>query len=1112
MAGVRTTPASLKRVWAFLSLGGLVLAGSLMSAEVPVAPPADLPGSEEQVVEVRVVGHKRVAIEKITPQIRTRAGRVFSPDTVEEDVRRLNATRWFVQVKPYVKKVAGGRQVIYEVLERPVLEYVRFVGHEKVSRKQLLKESGVKGGDPADPFAVEEGRRKIEEYYRGKGFGKVQVSVLEGAKTGDRGAIYRIHEGPKQRILWTQFQGNAIASDERLKTLVQSKPGIFWLFKGNLDRKLLDEDVNRLQAYYRGLGFFEARVGRPSVELTDKQDWATVTFVIDEGPRYEIRNVSVIGNKKFESQQLTQDLKLKPGQYFNQSDMQMDVSALQDTYGGVGYIFADVRPEPRFDEEKKGVLDLVYHISEGSRYRVGRVDVEIKGLYPHTRVTTVLNRMSLQPGDIVDIRELRASERRLKASGLFRNDPAQGVSPKIVFTPPSHDSEEAVARRPKSPNGFRGQSPDEPDQAIGLRLQGESAYPENPGAWEENASVTPHDPTSWAEPDSLPRVPVNSTAAEPEAGSMTFNGNAEAGWIHQVVIDERSHQWRRVPRSANEARGASQDSVLGLDPGRAIRVAPEGILVRAQSPDPVQAQGRLVGSGDSGLVVRGQYSADSGYSTSAAAPVSSTRSPLFGVRPTSTTSTPWAAPAVQSSVTPANNTSAGSRTANGGWGAPARPAQIGLVKNDPDGLPNNGGVLNPAGPAGGTFTPNAGSAVNGSATSPLFAPNGGPPAEVLPAIPNDSGSPLFDPNEDIPLHIPLNPIVEDTETGRLMFSVGVNSEAGLIGSVVIDEQNFDWTRFPRSWEEIRNRTAWRGRGQRFRAEAMPGTEVQKYAVTFQEPNLLDSQVSLSLSGFFYNRIFTEWSEERVGGRIGLAYQFTHDLSGTVAYRGAKVSIYNPIATDVPELNRALNSSALHGFSVGLNHDTRDNPFLATEGHLIEMSLEQVVGTFQYPRAEIDVRQYFLVHQRADGSGRHVISLSGRFAWTGDDTPIYENYFIGGFSTLRGFRFRRASPVDFSNQVGDVTVGGKTMLLASAEYIFPITADDSLRGVVFCDTGTVERDIRNWTDRYRVAPGFGLRITVPAMGPAPIALDFAFPVSSNAFDEKEVFSFWIGFLR
>jgi len=46
----------------------------------------------------------------------------------------------------------------------------------------------------------------------------------------------------------------------------------------------------------------------------------------------------------------------------------------------------------------------------------------------------------------------------------------------------------------------------------------------------------------------------------------------------------------------------------------------------------------------------------------------------------------------------------------------------------------------------------------------------------------------------------------------------------------------------------------------------------------------------------------------------------------------------------------------------------------------------------------------------------------------------------------------------------------------------------------------------------VAPGFGLRIAVPAMGPAPIALDFAFPISWEPGDQHEMFSFFVGFGR
>ena len=362
------------------------------------------------------------------------------------------------------------------------------------------------------------------------------------------------------------------------------------------------------------------------------------------------------------------------------------------------------------------------------------------------------------------------------------------------------------------------------------------------------------------------------------------------------------------------------------------------------------------------------------------------------------------------------------------------------------------------------------------------------------------------------MDITLEPLVQETRTGRFMFSVGVNSEAGLMGSIIIDERNFDLMRFPRSWQEIRDGIAFRGAGQRLRIEAVPGTEVQRYMVNFQEPYLLNTPVSLGLSGSFYNRRFREWDEERIGGRLAFGYLLTPDVSGVFAYRGAKINIYDPIIPvggGLDELDEVVGDNALHGFRFSLVHDTRDNRLLATQGHFMELSFEQVTGSFDYPRGEVDLRKYFKLRERPDGSGRHVLSLNGRMAVTGSDTPIYDHYYAGGFSTIRGFDFRGASPRDPNF---GVTVGGEFMLLASAEYMFPITADDTIRAVVFCDTGTVEPTINEWSDNYRVAPGFGLRITIPAMGPAPIALDLAFPVSLEGGDEIENFSFFVGFLR
>ena len=206
------------------------------------------------------------------------------------------------------------------------------------------------------------------------------------------------------------------------------------------------------------------------------------------------------------------------------------------------------------------------------------------------------------------------------------------------------------------------------------------------------------------------------------------------------------------------------------------------------------------------------------------------------------------------------------------------------------------------------------------------------PLPVNPQLfPNGLSDPFGPPYNDpaVDLLVDLN----EAQTGRLMLGVAVNSDAGLVGQVLIDEQNFNWQRYPRTMDELANGRAFRGAGQRFRLEAAPGTEVQRYLASFQEPYLWDSPISLGLSGSFYDRRYYDWDEQRLGGRVSLGYQWTaNDLSAVVSYRGENVNIRN-IRKDVPELLDVEGGNVLHGFRATVANDTRDSAFLATDGPL-----------------------------------------------------------------------------------------------------------------------------------------------------------------------------------
>ncbi len=925
------------------------LVGSVVAAEATPGP------TDERVAEVRIVGNQTVPSAEIRSQIRTRAGRPFDLDVVRSDVRKLATMGPFIDVTPLYESTPRGRVVIYRVVERRTLRWVKYLGNEKIKNKTLTKETTLKVGDAIDPYAVEEGRRKIEEYYRGHGFNQATVTVLEGDQSGDLGATFVISEGQRQRIRWVEFVGNTIVSDARLRTRVKSKPPIAWLFRGFVDRDQIDEDVDRVTAYYRDLGYFQAKVSRELL-FNEKQNWLTLRFVIHEGPQYELRNVSFLGNQKFGEDALTTDLDLVAGKPFNKLQLDRDLAHLRDYYGSRGYVYADVQADPRFLEEP-GKMDLVYQITEGQRFRVGQITVKIGGDNPHTRVQTVLNAMSLRPGDVLSMQQLHADERRLRARQIFEDGRAGGAGPKIVLGKPQLDAGD-VARRagPSAEPNVRGQSPD-PGRPVRRRSE---RQPWQPGANRQ-------------------RGPRADRA--PSATGPVVSGQSPGGPL-----------WSAPPLPPAQPAAATPYG------GRAVgQLGPDTQFSRpltVQSPPPQTVYQNAPGPGGSSVVSRGQ-------------PVTTAPPPV---------------------------------------------------------------------PPDDSFR--------------LF-----PEGRFEPGV-----TPVLDPT------LPLEVRVDEAQTGRFMVGVGVNSEAGVVGSIVLDERNFDIRRWPTSLRDFADGTAFRGAGQRFRLELLPGSEVQRYLVSFQEPYLWDTPVSFGLSGFYYDRRYLEWDEQRIGGRISLGYQLTPDLSGTVAYRGETVNVSEPQTPVPPEVLEVLGDNTLHGFRGALTHDTRDSPFLATEGHYFELGLEQVVGSFDYPQATIDLRQYFLLRQRADTSGRHVLGLSTRAGFSGSDTPVYDHFFAGGFSTLRGFDFRGASP----RSPEGVIVGGEFMWINSVEYLFPITADDMLRGVAFCDFGTVERNVA--IKDFRVAPGVGLRVTVPALGPAPISLDFAFPIAQAERDDTQVFSFTIGFQR
>lgn len=435
-------------------------------------------------------------------------------------------------------------------------------------------------------------------------------------------------------------------------------------------------------------------------------------------------------------------------------------------------------------------------------------------------------------------------------------------------------------------------------------------------------------------------------------------------------------------------------------------------------------------------------------------------------------------------------------TGAGNYGQPAvaQPNFYGVPGTAPAAGAIAPGVNGMTGSYGGAIAPGAVQYPSGGYARPLIDPRTG---LVLPPVNSPS-------DRTAPIDVRVTP---GTQTGRAIIGGTVNSELGFAGQLILEERDFDFRRFGRN--DFRSGRAFVGGGQHLRIELMPGVEVQRYTASWSQPNLFEYlPYSLSVGGFYYTRDLRDWGEQRAGGRVALGYDIpAANVAFSAEMRLEDVKIFDPRIGGVAELDSVLGSNDVYRARFRATRDTRDSPFLTKQGSLFELVFDQVFGEYDYSRGQANLSRYFVVSQRDDIEAVHTLASSWKFAITGSQTPVFENFYAGGYSTLRGFDFRGASP-----RKSDVEVGGELMFLGSLEYGLPVTVDNMVRGVAFVDYGTVEQDLKITSEDFRVALGLGLRISVPALGPAPIALDFAYPVNKADTDETRIFTFFVGATR
>lgn len=352
------------------------------------------------------------------------------------------------------------------------------------------------------------------------------------------------------------------------------------------------------------------------------------------------------------------------------------------------------------------------------------------------------------------------------------------------------------------------------------------------------------------------------------------------------------------------------------------------------------------------------------------------------------------------------------------------------------------------------------------------------------------------------------------ETNTATFSVGaaISSDSGVIGEISITERNFDLFDFPESWEEFAGRRAFRGGGQQVALNIQPGSVSQNYSLQFREPFLLEGNFSLDTQGYYSTRNYDEFREARAGGTVAVGRRFGQRWRASTSMRLEEVDI-SRIREDRPvDLFQSRGTSLLDIAGFTISRTSFDQPILPTRGSAFQASIERAgLLTDDWDFTRIRASGIVYVPIVEDFLGRATVAnFSGRVGYIPDavgDVPIFERLNTGG-ARFRGFGIRGIGPVGIRNDTGQLgrdQVGGTWELFTSAEIQQPVF-NENFRFVLFTDMGTITNS--PGVDNWRITAGFGLRVTVPALTPVPLAFDFGFPVVKEPTDDTRFFTFTV----
>lgn len=371
-----------------------------------------------RVADIRLQGLQRVSAGTVFNLLPVEVGDPVDAVAVRELIRDLFGSGYFDNVQA----LRDGNVLIVAVDERPAIESIEIEGNKAIETEALLEGLGAQGLRDGEIFKQATLTRvglELERQYVAQGRYAATIETTAEELPRNRVAIQiDIVEGKNSGIQHINVVGNTIFPQKKLLDELDLKhPTLFSFFRGGdkYSREKLAGDLEKLESYYQDRGHVEMAIASTQVGITPDKQRVYVTVNIDEGDKYTVAEVDLIGELNDVDPEAVRSLFLvESGQTFSRALVTATEERITGVLGNSGYTFASASGIPEIHED--GTVDVTFFIDAGKRAYVRRLSFAGNTL-THDRV--MRREMRQMEGGWASAAMIDLSKVRLERLGYF---------------------------------------------------------------------------------------------------------------------------------------------------------------------------------------------------------------------------------------------------------------------------------------------------------------------------------------------------------------------------------------------------------------------------------------------------------------------------------------------------------------------------------------------------------------------------------------------------------------------------------------------------------------------------------------------------------------------